>query len=129
MAFKRVETSISYPLSTAKTGDKLVNEGLYTGYREGVYGKTHLFKEKSGKVVGLSGGQLNYMIEDAGIITEGRSYNVFYEGKVVIQKGAMAGKEAHQFAIEADEDEETVEVTKSVSKVEAALSDKSDISL
>ena len=129
MAFKKIETQISYPLSTAQKGDKLVHEGMYTGSKEGVYGRTHHFKEKSGKVVGLSGGQMNYLVEDAGIIVPGRSYNVYYEGKNVIPKGPMAGKEAHSFSIEADEDEETQVVEKSVSKVEAALKDEADITL
>ena len=77
-------------------GDVLIEEGKYLQTKEGKFGPQHYFEEKDGSKVCLnSAGQLNYLIDDN--LYAGRACKIVYAGKVLLEKGAMAGKEAHNF--------------------------------
>jgi len=86
--------------SEQNKGDVLV-EGVYQGSQEGKYGIQHYFDDKNGQRVVLnSSGQLNYLVDS--YLAEGQSCKVVYQGKVKLDKGAMKGKEAHQFDLYKD---------------------------
>lgn len=118
MAFKRIAaTHKYYKLADCKKGDPLVSEGEYIGTEDGKFGPQHIWKQKNGDTVCLSGGQLDYMVEKSrfGI---GDLCNVIYDGTTMLTKGTFKGKEAHNFIVEIDEDynkgPKKIEVTKVV---------------
>lgn len=76
-------------------GDVLV-DGIYVESKEGRYGIQHVFEAEDGQRTVLnSSGQLNYLVDS--YLVEGQRCKVVYDGKVTLEKGAMAGKQAHQF--------------------------------
>lgn len=104
MAFTKVNTQTYYPnLKASKAGDKLVDNGIYTGSKQGQFGLTHMFDQKDGKTVGISGKTLDYLVDEAGKILAGKAYNVYYDGQGVVEKGPLAGKPFHKFALEVDD--------------------------
>jgi len=126
MAFKKVAaTRKYYKYSECEKGQMLIDNGLYVGEEQGKYGIQHIFKQQDGQVVVLnSAGQLNWQLENHA--TPGKTRcNVFYAGKITLEKGAMAGKESHQFELETDDDAPQAEVK--AASVEDALTP--DISL
>jgi len=109
MAFKKVSGQIKYPLAkghTVKKGDKIVDEGVFVGAKASpMYptSPTFHFEQRADSVtVGLNGGHLSYM-HDNGKLKLGKCYNVYYDGYVVLEKGAMKGKSAHTFSLEEDD--------------------------
>jgi len=83
-------------------GDTLVEQGKYLETKEGRFGPQHYFEEQDGQRICLnSAGQLNYLIDDH--LYAGRECKIVYAGKVLLEKGAMAGKEAHNFDLYLDQ--------------------------
>lgn len=106
MAFRKVSDPAKYfDFKTTKAGTVLVQNGVYVGAKEGNFGLTHYFRDKEGakEKVGISGGQLNYLVEN-GEIEEGCSYRVTFDGKDLLQSGPYKGKEVNKFSVELDED-------------------------
>jgi len=92
-----------YKLAECKKGQILV-EGKYVGVTEAgptsMYpgSLTYNFKPLDGSAtVGLSGGQLGYLLEENA--REGDIVQVTYQGMEKIDKGRFAGKDSHQFTI------------------------------
>lgn len=88
-------------------GDVLIEKGTYLETKEGKYGAQHYFEETSNseRKVLNSSGQLNYLVDT--YLKEGTVCKIVYKGKVLLSKGAMSGKEAHNFDLYVDD--ETVE--------------------
>lgn len=91
-------------------GDVLITKGKYIESFDGRYGVQHKFIEtdsKEEKVLNSSG-QLNYLVDtylEPGAITK-----VVYAGKVTLDKGAMKGKQAHNFEVFIDDDAPTTKL-------------------
>lgn len=104
MAFQKVAGARKYfKYAECEQGQRLVVEGLYVGPEQGKYGVQHVFKQKDKEVVVLnSSGHLNWLLEN--YASAGTSLcNVIYDGKTVLDKGPMKGKEAHRFELEIDD--------------------------
>lgn len=102
--FKKVAGARKYyKYAECSKGQKLIAAGLYVGPEEGKFGINHIFRQDDGQVVSLnSSGHLNWLMESH--TTPGKTIcNVYYDGKEVLQKGAMKGKEAHRFELEVKE--------------------------
>jgi hypothetical protein len=109
MAFKKVAgRRVYYKFKDCTPGQVLVNGGRYIGPEQGKYGIQHIFLEDDGTktVVLNSSGHLNWLLEN--YATSGKSLcNVIYSERVLLTKGAMAGKEAHNFELEIDDGDNT----------------------
>lgn len=124
-----------YKYSECDKGQKLVSAGLYVGPEEGKFGINHVFKQEDGQTISLnSAGHLNWLLEDN--TTAGKTVcNVYYDGKEMLTKGAMKGKEAHRFELEVREPQthvvSKVKDTEPAKMVQGtlALDDQPDISL
>lgn len=83
-------------------GDVLIEEGIYLETKEGKFGPQHYFEEvKNGERKVLnSAGQLNYLVDS--YLREGTKCKVVYDGKITLDKGAMKGKQSHQFLLYKD---------------------------
>jgi len=112
---KKVGGPISYIKYNELDLDKPIFEkAKYVESFEGKYGINHKFTtEDMAQVVLPSAGQLNYLIST--YLTEGMDCQVVYKGKVELTKGAMKGKEAHNFDL-------LVEDSKPLTKVAANTS-------
>ena len=103
MAFQKLTTIRKYyKYAECAPGQKLVEEGAYTGPTEGKFGVQHNFTQKNGENVTLnSSGHLNWLLENH--VKVGAVVNVYYADKIVLQKGTYKGKEAHNFELEVDD--------------------------
>lgn len=102
MAFKTVGGQrVYHKYSEKNPGDILINNGKYLGTEEGKYGIVHLFDVDGVTECLNSAGLLNYTLERH--VVPGMRVNITYGGKEVLTKGAMAGKESHQFTVEVDD--------------------------
>ena len=83
-------------------GDILIESGVYLESKEGRYGVQHYFEESltGERKVLNSSGQLNYLVDAH--LSEGTKCKIEYDGKHKLTKGAMKGKEAHQFKLYVD---------------------------
>jgi hypothetical protein len=101
MGFKKVAGARKYfKYVECEKGQKLVDSGLYVGPEEGRFGVNHIFRQNDGQVISLnSSGHLNWLLENHTTVGESVC-NVIYDGKEVLQKGMMKGKEAHRFELE-----------------------------
>lgn len=93
-----------------KKGQVLIQKGKYLESKQGKFGVQHYFEEieSSERKVLNSSGQLNYLVDS--YLAEGDICKIVYEGKVVLDKGAMKGKEAHNFQLYLDKPTKTPEV-------------------
>lgn len=88
-----------FKYNECKEKDVLVAAGTYVGSEEGKFGVQHVFRQKDGDIVVLnSAGHLNFLLENH--VQVGSICNVIYAGKVRLTRGAMAGKDAHNFEVE-----------------------------
>lgn len=102
MAFKTVGGARQYyKYSEMNAGDVIIDNGKYLGSEQGKYGVQHLFEVDSMTHVLNSSGQLNYLVEK--YLSPGQRCNVTYQGKIVLEKGPMAGKDSHQFEMQVDD--------------------------
>ena len=97
-------------------GDVLI-EGEFLRDFQGKFGIQYEFEEVgTGEIVVLnSSGQLNYKME---FIKPGQKVKIIYEGMERLTKGAMKGKDAHQFTVLRDDESADV-----VSDEESELGD------
>lgn len=105
MGFQKVAGARKYfKYRECEKGQKLIHEGLYVGPEEGKFGIQHVFRLRGGSkdtVVLNSAGHLNWLLEN--YATPGKTFcNVFYDGKNLLERGAMKGKEAHRFELEVE---------------------------
>lgn len=122
MGFKSLNQSIKYfKYNECNPEDVLVQEGVYLETFEGKFGHQHKFREKeSGQLVVLnSAGHLNYQVNQ---LKTGQVVRVIYKGTTVLEKGAMSGKEAHQFDVQVDEDSIVTEKVLNVQETTPAAS-------
>lgn len=61
----------------------------------------HIFVTEEGEICLNSSGHLNHLLDKYAF--EGAKCNVTYAGKVLLTKGNMKGKEAHNFELEIDD--------------------------
>jgi len=103
MAFVKVSGARKYfKYSECEKGQKLVDQGTFIGSEEGKFGVQHLFKGKDGSTTVLnSAGHLNWLLDEH--VNTNDLVNVYYEGKEMLLKGPMKGKEAHRFELEVDD--------------------------
>ena len=97
--FKKVGGPKKYfKYKECEAGQVLV-EGVYIGRTPNKFGKENFdFKPEEGPTVSLNhAGQLAYLIEN--YVREGDTVQVIYEGTAVLEKGAFAGKEVHNFEV------------------------------
>jgi hypothetical protein len=88
---------------------RVVTQGEYIGETQGRFGPQHNFVEiGTGQHVVLSGGSLNWRVEQ-GHIVEGGVYDVDYLGKKTMEKGDFAGKETKDYKFSTYEDSELPE--------------------
>ena len=105
MAFKKVGgPRVFFKYSECSPGDILVPDGVYKGAEEGKYGIVHIFDCDGTTHCLNSAGKLNYDLEKNAV--PGSRCRITYEGKITLTKGAMAGKESHQFLTEIDDGSE-----------------------
>ena len=102
MSMSLVAAPTYFKFKELTKGDILINEGTYQGTKEGRFGPQHFFEEvEDGERKCLnSSGQLNYLVEEHLVV--GKKCKIAYAGKILLEKGAMAGKEAHQFDLYTD---------------------------
>jgi len=130
MAFQKVGGSRKYfKYSECTPGQKLIENGLYVGAEEGKYGVQHIFNLPSKETAVLnSAGKLNYQLEN--FATPGKTRcNVTYAGKSKITKGAMAGKDFHDFDTEVDDGDGVLAAGTPPAEPSAVRADSDDISL
>ncbi len=91
--------------------------GTFLGTSEGRYGPQHEFRLEDGTVQVLnSAGHLNYQIDN--FVSPQDVVRVVYLGKEMLTSGAMKGKSAHKFDVQADDGQP--EVSKPVAKAKTA---------
>lgn len=102
MAFKEIAGTKKYfKYADCDKGDVLV-EGKFLREIQGKYGVQYEFMDNSGDMVVLNkAGQLDYKME---FIRPGDVLKIVYEGKIVLDKGPMAGKDSNQFTLMRDDD-------------------------
>jgi len=102
MAFQEVAGQKKYiKYNECKKGDVLV-EGKYLRDIQGKFGVQYEFLSESGDVVVLNkAGQLDYKME---FIRQGDVLKIIYDGSIILEKGAYAGKPSHQFILLRDDD-------------------------
>lgn len=102
MAFKKIGGQKKYFKYAECEIDEVLVEGEYHREVEGKFGVQYEFLNKDGEVHVLNGsGQLKYLMD---FVKEGDIVRISYKGMELLTKGAMAGKEAHQFELERDSD-------------------------
>lgn len=103
MAFKEVAGTKKYfKYSECEKGDVLV-EGKFIRDFEGKFGIQYEFEHKTGDIHVLnSSGQLNYKMD---FVNPGERVMIIYDGSIILEKGAMKGKMAHQFKLLRDEED------------------------
>lgn len=96
--WKKMGSRKYFRYSECTAGDVLVEDGVFVGTEQGKYGVIHVFMlNDQSEVVLNSSGQLNYLVDK--YLSEGTRCRVVYGGKNKLTKGAMAGKEAHNFDV------------------------------
>lgn len=89
-----------YKLSETDPGTKLVEKGEYIGEVMGKYGAQHRFRQMDdGQEVVLSGGSLNWRVKQEHIAL-GDVFDIYFEGKGIVEKGDFAGKESNNYKLE-----------------------------
>lgn len=103
MAFKKIAgVRKYYKYKDCTPGQRLVDDGEYTGSEEGKFGIQHLFTQRNGEVVCLnSAGHLNYLLKEH--VKVGQRVHIDYADRKVLAKGTFAGKEAHTFDLSVDD--------------------------
>lgn len=98
-----------FKYAECEQGQVLV-EGKFVGAVPSRFqGNNYEFRPEQGPIVSLNhSGHLKYLIET--YVKEGDLCRVIYDGKTTIEKGAMAGKEAHQFKVEVADSPEQMEM-------------------
>jgi hypothetical protein len=88
-----------FKYSELNPNEVLFERARYLESFQGKFGVVHKFVDPiTNQELNLnSSGQLNYLIKTH--LTEGQYCKVVYLGKVVLDKGAMKGKEAHNFEL------------------------------
>lgn len=87
-----------YKYSEMNPEEMILENAEYLGSQEGTYGVQHEFRKDDGTIHVLnSAGQLNYILDNFANV--GDMLNVQYLGKVLVPKGPMKGKEAHNFNV------------------------------
>jgi len=89
-----------FKYSELEGGEQLVAKGEFVGVTEGKFGNQYNFREiESGAHVVLNkAGAFEWRIEN-GHMVEGEVFDIYFEGKELIESGDYAGKEANQFKI------------------------------
>ena len=129
MGFREVGGVKSYvKYKECVKGDVLV-EGKYIRSFQGKFGIQHEFDDVNvGVKVLNSSGQLNYKMD---FIRPNEVVKIVYEGMITLDKGAMKGKDSHQFTVLRDEDfEDLAEDTAgepSVDSGDGGIDDFSDL--
>jgi hypothetical protein len=112
--------------SECKPNQVLVEGGVYAGSEEGTYGIQHNFTMPDGTTTVLnSAGQLNHLVDK--YCNAGDLVRITYVNKVTLTKGAMKGKEAHNFELEVDDEPKTERVNGAA--VAATVPQDNDITL
>jgi hypothetical protein len=129
MAFVNVSAPTKYvKYSECNPEQILVQNAVYQGSEQGTYGIQHVFMEKKDnqRVVLNSAGLLNHLIETRLAHLTAPLCRVVYKGKITLDKGAMKGKEAHQFELLVDEESlnaNTVQAEKEIAASTTSLDD------
>lgn len=102
MAFQEVVTGRKFcKYSECKEG-QVVAEGKFVGTSENQYGESYEIETQDGVICLPSAGQLRSIFGKR--VGEGSYVRVTYGGKQEIASGKFAGKEAHSFKVEVDND-------------------------
>lgn len=107
----------------AEVDQQLVKMGKFMGTTEGKYGAQYNFLEleSNDHVVLNKCGTLEWRVRE-GYMQEGEVFDIYFEGKEVIEKGTFAGKEANKLKIEKYEPKELAELGfEGEGKVEVAV--------
>jgi hypothetical protein len=88
-----------YKYSEMNKGDVFFERAKFLGSTQGKYGIVHKFisLDDQQEHVLNSSGKLNYLVDS--FLTEGSVCKIVYNGKQTLEKGKMAGKEAHDFEL------------------------------
>jgi hypothetical protein len=96
--WKKVGGRKYFKYSECEAGSVLVDGLEFIGTEQGKFGVIHVFSDDhGGETVLNSSGQLNYLVDR--YLKTGDKCRVVYQGKAKLTKGAMAGKEAHNFEL------------------------------
>lgn len=89
-----------YLTDDIEAGTKIVTAGEYGGFTVSpkYNNKQHSFHEIGGDHVILSGGQLDWRL-DQGDLREGNVYDVTFDGRTKLEKGKWSGSEAKQYSL------------------------------
>lgn len=132
MAFRRVSDPVKfYDFSTLPASTVVVENGVYIGAKKSIQfdNNTHFFREQAGSKVGLSGGQLDWLV-DEGELVVGQRYRVTFGGKKQLETGKYKGKEANTFIVDLDEDSINAPAPKeAVELAKAPVDEVADVSL
>ena len=111
---------VYYKFNECEKGQVLV-EGTYRKTILGKFGDQYEYMSDDGKIVVLNAaGQLAYKMD---FMKEGTKCKIVYDGSIILEKGKMKGKSAHQFIVMAEENYGEEEIDEGLSSVEG-LSDE-----
>ncbi len=108
--FKEIAGNKKYfKYAECEVGQVLV-EGRFIRDFQGRFGIQYEFENKDGEIHVLnSSGQLNYKME---FVKPNEIVQVIYDGMILLTKGPMKGKDAHQFKVLRNDDEEVEDAIK-----------------
>lgn len=92
---KEIAGTKLYPkFADMKAGETVV-KGEFLREFEGKYGPQFEFMSEDGDIVVVNGnGQIKHKMQ---FVREGQHVEIEYDGSIVLDKGAMKGKDCHQF--------------------------------
>jgi hypothetical protein len=115
MAFKKKNVDKKFLKYSDCTENEVIAEGVYEKTGESKFGITHEFRtEENFMQVLNSAGHLNYLLNEYAVF--GDYCKVTYDGIVVLEKGAMKGKNSHNFTLEIDDDKFDTSFARDTSK-------------
>lgn len=98
-----VKTETIYPKLDGVAPNTILAEGTYTGSHEGKFGRTYYILGDDSVSVGLKDwGKLKALMEKAELVPNQSRVRITYLGKVIIEEGDFAGREANNFKLEVD---------------------------